>query len=505
MRINKHITQFNHISFQGKRVNLIVYNDVHASKKHINSFISEQDSFYKQNPDDINLTLCGGDLFLDENPNNAVVAEKIAKRTDAIAVGNHDIDGGNYLAKLIDKFGMLNKLLSINIFFSKETPLQDRICRSKIINKDGENIGIIGVSPFDFGKLTFINKKTDFIKTSPLSQTIEEIKKEIAILKKQGINKIFLLAHTGETNTEGYNYYEAFAKIRDIDVIIGGHDHREVDKWAISETGEPVKIIATGKSEHREFGENLDVIGKLNLEFDDNGVLIKENSKTTFVTLKENETEESTLNTIRKIKTPLKKADVLREHSEIGNLVADSNLWYVNNHTTGEKADFAFVNAGTIRANFDNTNITIEDIQSVLPFTTSTLLKTTLTKKQILETLAWCALSTSFTKVAPGLMQVSNMKYTINPDLSISNVHILNDDGSIKYNLDDYDDDKKFVAVYDIFLATGVAGLKELTKDCENAPDVELFGISRQKAMEEYLSKTEKLANYQEERIKITK
>ena len=141
------------------------------------------------------------------------------------------------------------------------------------------------------------------------------------------------------------------------------------------------------------------------------------------------------------------------------------------------------------------------DIQSVLPFISNTLIKTTLTKKQILETLEWGALSTSFPKVSPGIMQVSNMEYTINPDLTVSNVHILNDDGTIKYNLDNYDDDKKFLAVYDTFLATGVAGLTALTKICENNPDVEMFGISRQNALKEYLSKAKNLMDYKKVRI----
>lgn len=501
MKIINNFININSINFQGKKVNLIVYNDVHGSTKHIDSFVEEQDHFYKQNSDGVNLTICGGDLFLDESPNNEIVATKVAKVTDAIAVGNHDIGAGNHLAKLIDKFDMFKKWLSVNIGFNKETPLENRICRSNIIDKNGEKIGIIGVSPFDFDKFRFKNGKNDFITMAQLPETIEEIKKEVASLKEQGINIIFLLAHTGEMSEDGENYYEQFAKIGGIDVVIGGHDHIEVDKWTNSEDGEPVKIIATGKSPQRKFGENLDVIGKLNLDFDDNGVLIKENSTTSFVSLKEDEIPQSLLETVRELESPLVKADALIGHSEIGNLVADSNLWYVNEHTKGEKADFAMVNPGTIRANLDNSNVTIADIQSVLPFISSTLIKTTLTKKQIIKTLEWGALSTSFSKVSPGIMQVSNMEYTINPDLSVGNVHILNEDGTIKYDLDDFDDDKKFSVVYDTFMATGVIGLTALTKDCENNPDVELFGISREDALKEYLSKVKNLMDYKKVRI----
>ena len=500
MKIANNFININPVNFEGEKVNLIVYNDVHGSTKHVDSFVAEQDKFYKQNPDGINITLCGGDLFLDESPNNEIVAAKVAKVTDAIAVGNHDIDAGNHLAKLIDKFDMFKKWLSVNIRYKKETPLEEKICQSNIIERNGKKVGVIGVSPFDFDKLRFKNDKTDFIKMLPLSQTIEEIKSEVAKLKDQGINMIFLLAHTGQMSKEGENYYEEFAKIGGIDVVIGGHDHQEVDKWTTSELGEPVKIVATGRTLQKKFGENLDVIGKLNLDFDDNGVLIRENSTTSFINLKEDEIPQSLLETIREI-DPLVKADALRGHSEIGNMVADSNLWYVNENTSGEKADFAIVNPGTIRANLDNPNVTMADIQSVLPFISNTLIKTTLTKKQILETLEWGALSTSFPKVSPGIMQVSNMEYTINPDLTVSNVHILNDDGTIKYNLDNYDDDKKFSAVYDTFLATGVAGLTALTKICENNPEVEMFGIPRQNALKEYLSKAKNLMDYKKVRI----
>lgn len=501
MKISNNFLNLNSINFQGKKVNLIVFNDVHGSIKHIDSFTAKQDSFYMQNPDGINLTLCGGDLFLSKNPNNEIIAAKVAKAIDAVAVGNHDIEAGNYLAKLIDRFSMFKKWLSVNIRFDKETPLKNKILRSVIVEKNKEKIGIIGVSPFDFDMLSFKNEKTDFITTAQLPQTIQEIKKEVEALRKQNVNIILLLAHTGEMSNQGENYYEQFAKISGIDVVIGGHDHKEVDKWAVSEDGEPVKIIATGKNPKRKFGENLDVIGELSLDFDDNGVLNKEKSTTTFISLEEDKTTQSPAEIIREIGIPLIQSDVLREHSEIGNLVADSNLWYVNKHTKGKKADFALVNPGTIRANFDNPNVTMADIQSVLPFISNTLLKTTLTKKQIIETLEWGALSTTFPKVSPGIIQVSNMEYTINQNLTVSNVHILNDDGTIKYNFDDFSDDKKFTVVYDTFLATGVAGLTALTKVCENNPDVELFGISRQEALREYLLQAESLMDYKRVRL----
>lgn len=488
------------MAFTGTKINTLYYNDLHSSIKYVDTFLEEQDEFYRQNPNDINITLCGGDMFLDENSNNEIVAEKLGPKTDAISVGNHDLEQGENLARTIDKYNLQGKFLSTNLKYTKPTPLS-KIPKSKIIEKQGEKIGIIGVSPFDFNHITFMNPKTDFIKVRPFDETIKIIKNEVKKLEQNGIDKIFLLAHTGNQSKSGdIDYYKELAKIGGIDVIIGGHDHNETDRWETSERGEPVKIVATGKTPTKHFGENLDVFGILNLEFDNNGALIKEKCTNTFEAITNNGTPQ-TGETIFTLDRPLKRSNPLFGHSEIGNIIADSSLWYVNTYSDAEPADIAFVNAGTIRDNFDDPYVTKADINSALPFTTSTLIKTTLTKKQIIDTLNWCALSTSFCKVTPGLMQVAGLEYTIKPDLKVTSVHILNSDGTIKVDLDKCDDDEKFTVVYDIFLTTGVAGLSEMKKDLANDSDIEYFDASRQDALYEYLTTCPKLQNYKFPRI----
>jgi hypothetical protein len=140
----------------------------------------------------------------------------------------------------------------------------------------------------------------------------------------------------------------------------------------------------------------------------------------------------------------------------------------------------------------------------MLPFTTSKLIKVPLTKKQILDTLNWCNKSTKFNKIIPGLMHVSGMEYTIQPDLTTTDVHILNSDGTIKYNLDDFDDEDTFLAVYDTFLATGIAGLNELKRDCSSS-EIKCFKASRQEALLDYLKNCPQLFDYDKKRIKQVK
>ena len=492
--------KISNMAFTGTKINTLYYNDLHSSIKYVDTFLEEKDEFYRQNQDAINITLCGGDMFLDENSNNEIVAQKLGPQTDAISVGNHDLEQGEYLATIINKYNLQDKFLSTNLRYTKPTQLSE-IPKSKIIEKQGERIGVIGVSPFDFNHITFMNTLTEFIQVRPFDETIKIIKNEVKKLESKGIDKIFLLAHTGNQSKSGdVDYYKELAKIGGIDVIIGGHDHNETDRWEVSDRGEPVKIVATGKTPTKYFGENLDEYGILNLEFDEDGVLIKDNCKNIFKPLTNDGTPQ-TGETIFTLDRPLKKSNPLFGHSEIGNIIADSNLWYVNTYSDGAPADIALVNAGTIRDNFDDPYITKADINSALPFTTSTLIKTTLTKKQIIDTLNWCALSTSFGKVTPGIMHVSGLEYTINPDLKVTSVHILNPDGTIKVDLDNCDDAEVFTVAYDVFLTTGVAGLSEMKKDLENDYNIEFFDASRQDALYEYLTSNIKIQDYKATRI----
>jgi 2',3'-cyclic-nucleotide 2'-phosphodiesterase (5'-nucleotidase family) len=487
------------ISFGGTKINAIYYNDIHGSIKNVSSFLEKREDFYNQNRENANFTLCGGDMFVDVNTNNDIVAKELGSKTDAVAVGNHDLEGGSNLVRLIKKFKMDKKFLSVNINYEKSTPLKSEISKSIILQNNGEKIGVIGISPLDFKNTTFINERTDFIKIDNLSNTISKVRKEVENLEKKNINKIFLLAHTGNLSKDGIDYYKEFAKIGGIDVIIGGHDHVETDRWETTERGEPVKITATGKSPQHHFGKNLDYYGELRLEFDKNGVLMKEKCDNVFKKLKplKNLDEKP----IRVLDVPLESSEPMTESSQTANLIADADLWYVNSHTNGDIADFALVNAGTIRDSFDWKEITETNVKCMLPFTTSTLIKAPLTKRQIINTLNWCNKSTKFNKIIPGLMHVSGMEYTIQPDLTTTDVHILDRDGSVKYNLDDFDDEDTFLAVYDVFLATGIAGLEELKIDC-NLPYVECFKASRQDAMIEYLKDCPELFDYTTKRIK---
>ena len=267
-----------------ERVNIVHFNDIHENTNNIDSFITGRDEFYKSHPNETNLTLAAGDIFNRFPQNERIVSNFVKDYVDASATGNRDLEKGKRFNKSIQKYGLKDKFVGTNVYYDGNNPLSDKIVKSKIVN----NIGIIGLAPVDF-KPRLERKDNTNIKTEDLKNSLETVRKEAEQLEKQGINKIVLLAHTGEFSGHGrydrhdIDYYKEFAKIPGIDVIIGGHDHRQTDRWERTDRGEPVKIVSTGFAPNKNFGANLDSFGEMSLVFDKNGILKPELCKNKFL------------------------------------------------------------------------------------------------------------------------------------------------------------------------------------------------------------------------------
>ena len=488
------------ISFNGRgQFNILYFSDVHCKTGNIRNFKTAVDIFDKRFINQNNLKVAGGDLNMDTatKPNILLLKLMDLIGLDASSVGNHDLEGGTFWSEAIKKAKPKFKFLSSNLDFLRPNKLQEQIAKSMIVHRNGERIGLVGVSPLDYGDLTFITPVNDFVKVANLDDTVNAIRGEVQALENQGINKIVLLAHTGKVSKDGKEYYERFANIGGVDVIIGGHDHLEFDRWLVSERGEPVKVVSVGKAQGKNIvGENLDSFGILQAFFDKNGRLVPERCRNE-VELTQNypisqkviNLEEKHLQTQITISHSNQELSCLNKGTEenpVGSLAADATLWIINRETKGEKAEIAFVNSGTIRGIIPRGNVTIGDVRQAIPFVSSTLIKTKLTKLQIMNTLNYCAKSTTFPKITPGIMQVGGMKYTIAKDNKVKDVYLLAKDGSLGERIDIQPDNKEYTVVYDNFLMTGVAGLADLKKN-PKALDIEYYPYSRQDAIIEYL------------------
>lgn len=487
------------VSVRGYKTFHILYSsDAHAQPGNMRRFYPVCRDFLKKDKKS-KLILLSGDINADISPKLNQLALKIMKicKVFAIAKGNHDLEGGNFGAQFVKKVRPHFKFLSANLTFTKPNQMEKMIAKSAIIKRNGEKIGIIGISPFDYEKLAFISHHNDFIKVMNFEETEKAVRKEVELLEKKGVNIIHLLAHTGKASDKGEEYYEKLAKIGGIDVIIGGHDHKKFDRWYTSERGEPVKVISVGVEEGENVKEfNLDSFGIFKEVYDDKGVLIPkmcenkveklENYPESKKILRLEERYLQAKKVISRTDKDLSSKAPLAEENPTASLAADAMMWIVNKETKGKKAQIAFVNSGCVRTQIPKGQITVGQVTQAFPFVSYTLIKTDLTKKQIFDTLNWGIESTNLPKVSPGVMQVGGMKYTIDSNNKVKDVYLINHDGSSGEKLDNQPDTDEYSVIYDQFLLTGVAGLKDLKKD-HNDPTVEYFPYTRQDAVVKYL------------------
>ncbi|ACK64907.1 5'-Nucleotidase domain protein [Rippkaea orientalis PCC 8801] len=177
---------------------------------------------------DATLTLSSGDNFLAGPEFNASLTDGIfydvrvlnAIGYDAIALGNHDFDfGPDLLANFISSpdFSQPVPFLGANLDFSGEPSLQalvdsGRIAASTIVNKGGEDIGIIGaITP----SLPAISSPGNVLINPDLTGIIQT---EINALEALGVNKIILISHLQSINEE----LALIPQLSGIDVVIAG-------------------------------------------------------------------------------------------------------------------------------------------------------------------------------------------------------------------------------------------------------------------------------------------
>lgn len=96
----------------------------------------------------------------------------------------------------------------------KERFLSDALMPSFVIEKAGEKIGLLGLTPEDSSSLA---SPGDNI---AMQNPIKALKREIARLKNQDANRVIVLSHTG------FGVDQRIAEqVDDIDLIVGGHSN----------------------------------------------------------------------------------------------------------------------------------------------------------------------------------------------------------------------------------------------------------------------------------------
>ena len=390
----------------------------------------------------------------------------------ATALGNHEMDTTQ--EDLIDSLKDYNgDILTINM--KKDALIEQDsddvrslgraellkyLKPSKIVEVNGEKIGLLGTAPIDLlDRLTHPNYHTD-CHVDLLDDSIVDIQQGVDNLKKQGVNKIVLLSHLGLKKDK-----QVAQKTDGIDVIISGHSHElvegitEGENLLYSKSGEPVILT--------EAGRDGNYFGKLNLTFSKDGIITKaQNNLGVTGLFHRNLVNQYIFNEvlgkpekIGYVKQAPPPPKSLTEENPHANFVCDVMREETN-------SDIAIWHNCGVRNFFHEGEIDSRDIKDISPFldfvavapvTEKTLVD--LFKKAIKDTY-----SSSSRK--PGLFAVSGLTYTVNTkDGTLKEMKFIDKKGkSHKININKPSETKTYKIVTDEFLMSAGADFNILAK-----------------------------------------
>lgn len=393
-----------------------------------------------------------GSLFFTVFGADVLTATMTALGYDAMAIGNHEFDSGPAeLARFID--GVEFPVIGSNIDASAEPLLDGKILPYTILERGGQQIGIIGLTTPDTENISSPGPNIIF---TPVITAAQET---VDLLTNMGVDKIVALTHLG---------YEAdlelAAVVSGIDIIIGGHSH--------SFLYDPPNPISFSPPTFPQFGPLVPVgpyptviaspaaepvlvvtayqwgtfLGRLDVVFDEHGIVTYFGGNPIFLgnNVARDPDLEALLDEYRPavaalIATPVGTTTVdlpivvggqqicrLGE-CRLGNLVADAMLWMANQVDPAGNYQIAFQNGGGLRAPIVAGTVTMGDVLETLPFGNA------IATFQLEGTYIKAALENGarlYPSANGGFAQVSGLRYTINASQPagsrVSNIEVWN-------------------------------------------------------------------------------
>ena len=408
---------------------------------------------------------------------------------DGMTVGNHEFDDGpEVLRGFMDAVNF--PVLMSNADFSGEALLHGKLQKSAIIERGGEKIGLIGLTPQDTDELASPGDNVTF--TDPVAA----VQGEVDALTAQGVNKIIVLSHSGYIVDQ-----RVAAGTTGVDVIVGGHSNTYLSNTSDRAEGPyPTMVGNTAIVSAYAYGKFL---GELNVTFNDAGEIVSAAGETLIMDGAVEE-DAATVARIAEAAQPLEEirnrvvAETAQEiigtkdecrarECAMGNLIADAMLDRVRD----QGIEIAIQNGGGIRASIDAGPVTMGEVLTVLPFQ-NTLSTFFVTGQTIVD-----ALENGVSQMEEGagrFPQVAGMSYTVDPTAAaggrISDVMV----GGAPIDLA-----KSYGVVSNNYVRNGGDGFK-MFRDAENVYD---FGPDLADVTAEYMAKIGPVSPYKDGRISV--
>ncbi|MFA6316737.1 MAG: bifunctional UDP-sugar hydrolase/5'-nucleotidase [Elusimicrobiota bacterium] len=323
---------------------------------------------------------------------------------DALVPGNHEFDYGVDNLKSLVK-GLKAPVLGCNAFDAKTGKRVDFLKPYVIKEVAGVKIGIFGILTTNMPRLVLPRH----IQGLEFRREVDEAKKAVEALKKEGATVIIALSHVGFETPDRPPFegdQTIAASVPGIDLIVGGHSHTFL-REALRDATHGTLIV--------QAGANMSIVGRTQLEVDGKTKkVIKSEDKLMDLWVDEFSVDPKIAGVVAKYSDEVGKTlDVAvataataiphartMDESPMGDWMTDcARDW--------TKTQISFQNPGGIRAGIAQGPVTLRNIFSVMPFE-NTLVSMTMTGSQVRDVLergAW----------GKGFMQVSGMKVVYDP------------------------------------------------------------------------------------------
>lgn len=408
---------------------------------------------------------------------------------DAMTVGNHEFDDGpEVLAGFMDAVNF--PVLMSNADVSGEALLAGKLAKSTVIERGGEKLGLIGLTPQDTDELASPGPNVIF--TDPA----EAVQGEVDKLTAEGVNKIIVLSHSGFAVDQ-----RVAAATTGVDIIVGGHSNTYLSNTSDRAQGAyPTMVGDTAIVQAYAYGKFL---GELNVTFDDAGNIVEATGEPIVMDAAVME-DAATVARIAEAAAPLEEirskvvaftdVEIGGDRSvcramecSMGNLIADAMLARV----ADQGVEIAIQNGGGIRASIDAGDVTMGEVLTVLPF------QNTLSTFQVTGATMVAALENGVSQVEEGagrFPQVAGMSFGFDASKPagerVSDVMV----GGAPIDLE-----KVYSVVSNNYVRNGGDGYK-MFRDAMNAYD---FGPDLADVTAEYLAEKAPYAPYTDGRITV--
>jgi 5'-nucleotidase len=408
---------------------------------------------------------------------------------DAMTVGNHEFDDGpEVLRGFMDAVDF--PVLMSNADVSREPSLAGVLRKSMVIERGGEKLGLIGLTPENTAELSSPGENIEF------GDPVAAVQSEVDRMTAEGITKIIVLSHSGY----GVDLHVAQNTVG-VDVIVGGHSNTYLSNIDPAASGPyPTMVGDTAIVQAYAYGKFL---GKVEVVFDDTGTIVSTAGEPLLMDAAVTEAADVKAR-IAEAAAPLDKirnrvvaetatgingnrAQCRLRECEMGTLVADAMLARVAN----QGIEVAITNGGGLRASIDAGDVTMGEVLTVLPFQ-NTLSTFRITGAQLLD-----ALEHGVSEIGQGdgrFPQVAGARFKI--DVTAPKGSRIKD---LLVAGEPLDPDRLYSVVSNNFLRGGGDGYA-IFKDAQDAYD---FGPDVADVLAEYLAQNTPYAAFTDGRIDL--